>query len=338
MQDAESYANLREVEFLSRVSPHQNLVRAHEIFVDNAMLQCHIVMESMEMNLYDLIKSRNGMYFPSRAIKELLYQIASGLNHIHQHGFFHRDVKPENILITPNSGQLQSYSLKLADFGLSRHVSCKDPYTTYVSTRWYRAPELIFRCSEYTYCIDIWAFGAVAAELANLRPLFPGKDEMDLIERHISVLGTPDVSIFAGYWDHFYTFMSSSGFSIEPHVGLSPSQLLHNEDYDLALLISYCIKWNPEMRISASALLRLPYFQSLNEPVQHLHRHTVNMNLPGNQNLVQTQSINPALCSSTTLSQGSSSVTSSATYSSNLSENKAKPLVSHLADYQNTYV
>lgn len=136
MQNVESYANLREVEFLTRVSPHRNLVRAHEIFVDNAMLQCHIVMESMEMNLYDLIKARNGVYFPSRTVKEILYQISSGLNHIHQHGFFHRDVKPENILITPTtSGKQQSYFLKLADFGLSRHVSCKDPYTTYVSTR-----------------------------------------------------------------------------------------------------------------------------------------------------------------------------------------------------------
>lgn len=288
------------------------------------------------MNLYDLIRSRNAVYFSSRTVKELLYQIANGLHHIHQHGFFHRDVKPENILITPTLGQeQQKYSLKLADFGLSRHVSCKDPYTTYVSTRWYRAPELIFRCNEYTYSIDIWAFGAVAAELTNLQPLFPGKDEMDLIERHISVLGTPDVSIFAGYWNHFYIFMSSSGFTMEPHIGLSPSQLLHNEDYDLALLISYCLKWNPEMRISANSLLRLPYFQSLNDPVQAPPRNKINMNLPGNQNLIQQQKVNSTLCSSTTLSQQSSSVTSSTTHSSENKNNQ--PLLSHLADSQNTY-
>lgn len=264
LQNIEKYANFREVQFLSRVSSHCNLIKAYEIFVDNSMFQCHIVMQTMDMNLYELIKSRNGCYFPNMAIKEILYQIVNGLNHIHNHGFFHRDIKPENILIS-SSNQLH-YSLKLADFGLSRHVSCNDPFTTYVSTRWYRAPELIFKCNQYTYCVDIWAFGVVAAEIANLRPLFPGKDEMDLIERQISVLGTPDISLFAGYWDFFYIFMTNSGFNVEPYHGVRPSQLINNyyEDYyELALLISYCIKWNPEMRISAGSILRLPYFHDL---------------------------------------------------------------------------
>lgn len=61
-----------------------------------------------------------------------------------------------------------------ADFGLAREIRSRPPYTDYVSTRWYRAPEVLLRSPVYSAPIDLFAMGAMMAELYTLRPLFPG--------------------------------------------------------------------------------------------------------------------------------------------------------------------
>lgn len=139
------------------------------------------------------------------------YQILSGLEHIHAHGFFHRDIKPENILVSSSSSYSHdsagafrrysnlvtppatppSYTVKIADFGLARETHSKLPYTTYVSTRWYRAPEVLLRAGEYSAPVDIWAIGAMAVEVATLKPLFPGGNEVDQVWRVCEIMGSP---------------------------------------------------------------------------------------------------------------------------------------------------
>jgi serine/threonine protein kinase len=82
-------------------------------------------------------------------------------------------MKPENLLINSND------MVKIADFGLAREIRSKPPYTDYVSTRWYRAPELLLRSTSYNSPVDIFATGCIMAELFMLRPLFPGNSEVD---------------------------------------------------------------------------------------------------------------------------------------------------------------
>ena len=72
---------------------------------------------------------------------------------MHKHGYFHRDMKPENLLV--NGPDM----VKIADFGLAREIRSRPPYTDYVSTRWYRAPEVLLRSTTYSAPIDIWAVG-----------------------------------------------------------------------------------------------------------------------------------------------------------------------------------
>jgi len=83
------------------------------------------------------------------------------------------------------------YTIKIADFGLARETHSKLPYTTYVSTRWYRAPEVLLRAGHYSAPVDIWAVGAMAVEIATLKPLFPGGNEVDQVWRVCEIMGSP---------------------------------------------------------------------------------------------------------------------------------------------------
>ena len=120
------------------------------------------------------------------------------------------------------------YSVKIADFGLARETSSKMPYTTYVSTRWYRAPEVLLRAGEYSAPVDIWAVGAMAVEVATLKPLFPGGNEVDQVWRVCEVMGSPGQwvgrsgkKMGGGEWREGTRLAARLGFSF-PRVRFSP--------------------------------------------------------------------------------------------------------------------
>uniref|UniRef100_A0A8C3X4K7 Male germ cell associated kinase n=1 Tax=Catagonus wagneri TaxID=51154 RepID=A0A8C3X4K7_9CETA len=173
--------NLREVKSLKKLN-HANVIKLKEVIRENDHL--YFIFEYMKENLYQLMKDRNKL-FPESVIRNIMYQILQGLAFIHKHGFFHRDMKPENLLC------MGPELVKIADFGLARELRSQPPYTDYVSTRWYRAPEVLLRSSVYSSPIDVWAVGSIMAELYTLRPLFPGTSEVDEIFKICQVLGTP---------------------------------------------------------------------------------------------------------------------------------------------------
>lgn len=162
----------------------------------------------MEGNLYQLIKSRKNRPLAGGLASCIFRQVVSGLHHIHANGYFHRDMKPENLLVTttglfdyrnvsplatPNTPAERDVVVivKLADFGLARETRSRPPYTEYVSTRWYRAPEVLLRSRDYSNPVDMWALGTIMAELINLKPIFPGQNEIDQVARICEILGDP---------------------------------------------------------------------------------------------------------------------------------------------------
>ncbi|URE16082.1 hypothetical protein MUK42_10474 [Musa troglodytarum] len=182
----EECLNLREVKSLRRLN-HPKIIKLKEVIRENDTL--YLVFEYMECNLYQLMKKR-GKPFTEVEIRNWCFQIFQALAYMHQRGYFHRDLKPENILVTKNI-------LKIADFGLAREVSSKPPFTEYVSTRWYRAPEVLLKSSVYDSAVDMWAMGAIIAELFTLCPLFPGSSEADEIYKICSIIGPPNRNSWA---------------------------------------------------------------------------------------------------------------------------------------------
>ncbi|KAM3589242.1 Serine/threonine protein kinase [Umbelopsis sp. WA50703] len=190
--------SLREFKVLKQISAHPNIVQLYESYL-SPNKEFYFVMEYINGgNMYQLIKSRRDeeTSFARWEIRSIVYQILSGLAHVHSLGIFHRDMKPENLLIdnTPfcdGSHSRNIITVKIADFGLAREMKSRPPYTEYVSTRWYRAPEVLLRSSTYSFPVDLWAVGAMFAELITLRPLFPGQSEIDQVFRICELLGNP---------------------------------------------------------------------------------------------------------------------------------------------------
>jgi len=187
---------------------HPNIIPLYDFFLLPDTRQLYFVFESMEGNLFHLIKARKGRALAGGLVCDIFRQIVSGLDHIHTAGYFHRDMKPENVLVTTiglhdyvsvspvaasNAAKEKDVIsiIKLADFGLARETKSKPPYTEYVSTRWYRAPEVLLLSKEYSNPVDMWALGTIMAELVNLKPLFPGSDHRDQINRICEIMGDP---------------------------------------------------------------------------------------------------------------------------------------------------
>lgn len=264
------YNFLREVEFIREVRPHRFLVNVHDMFVDSVNHHFHMSMEVMEMNLYNLMKTQEKVPFAPTAVRSMLWQIICGIDHIHRHNFFHRDIKPENILVsryTPyhNENSASSphsqFRIKIADFGLSRHVDDRDPYTAYVSTRWYRAPEILLRCEYYSAPVDIWAFGAMAAEVANLKPLFPGSNELDQFNLQVMLLGTPGHNSLGGSWSRALELCTKLNINLTPSYGKSSNSIMLNPEHSaLTDVVLMCLTWDPGARCTARDIMYHRYF------------------------------------------------------------------------------
>lgn len=102
-------------------------------------------------------------------------------------------------------------NIKLADFGLSREFDSQGPFTEYVSTRWYRAPEVILRSPKYNFQIDMWAVGVIMVELYTLSSPFPGLSELDQLIKIIKILGVPTES----NWSEGVLLLKKLGIEIQ---------------------------------------------------------------------------------------------------------------------------
>ena len=137
-----------------------------------------------------LLEYASGEYECCRWIlKSFMSQLISGVTHIHSVGIIHRDLKPENVMVSKHG------IIKIADFGLARAHQNTSPMTTYVSTRWYRAPEILLQSDTYDTSIDVWALGLVISELVCRAPLFPGNTDVDMLHRISQSMSFSDWSV-----------------------------------------------------------------------------------------------------------------------------------------------
>ena len=165
--------------------------------------------------------------------------------------------------------------VKLADFGLTRILppppTSTSPLTEYVSTRWYRAPEVLLRCPDYSLPLDVWAVGTVAAEVCTTRPLFPGRSEADQLVRIVHVLGSPEDGIRApgGPWLKGLARAKALGIHWPKVRAHGIREALPSLDIEMVDLIKRMLTWDPRLRITAAESLQHPFFQSKTDRMLH---------------------------------------------------------------------
>lgn len=171
---------LREITAL-KLLQCEYILKLEEVFLFNGNI--NIVLEYVESDLEAVIKNKNIILMPGD-IKRYIFMITRGLHELHSLFLVHRDLKPNNILLT------KSGIVKIADFGLTRHIS-ENEMSVSVITRWYRPPELIMGGKLYTTAVDIWGLGTIFAELLLRVPLFAGESDFEQLDLIFKVLGTP---------------------------------------------------------------------------------------------------------------------------------------------------
>lgn len=177
---------LREIKLLLHMD-HENIIAIRDIIrppKKESFNDVYIVYELMDTDLHQIIRSDQPL--TDDHCRYFMYQLLRGLKYVHSANVLHRDLKPSNLFLNSNC------DLKIGDFGLARTTSETDFMTEYVVTRWYRAPELLLNCSEYTAAIDVWSVGCILGEIMTKEPLFPGRDYVHQLRLITELLGSPD--------------------------------------------------------------------------------------------------------------------------------------------------
>ncbi|XP_004616111.2 cyclin-dependent kinase-like 4 [Sorex araneus] len=252
---------LREIRLLKQLK-HPNLVNLIEVF--RRKRKMHLVFEYCDHTLLNELE-RNPDGVPDGVTRSVLWQTLQALHFCHRHNCIHRDVKPENILITKQG------IIKICDFGFARILTPGDTYTEYVATRWYRAPELLVGDAQYGSSVDVWAAGCVCAELLTGQPLWPGKSDVDQLYMIIRTLG----KLIPRHQAIFRSNQFFHGVSIPEPEDMETLEEKFSDAHPTALnFMKACLRMNPDDRLTCAQLLESPYFDPFRgDPLKRKARH-----------------------------------------------------------------
>eukprot|EP00929_Paragymnodinium_shiwhaense_P113987 TRINITY_DN82298_c0_g1_i1.p1 TRINITY_DN82298_c0_g1~~TRINITY_DN82298_c0_g1_i1.p1 ORF type:complete len:582 (+),score=113.29 TRINITY_DN82298_c0_g1_i1:74-1819(+) len=246
---------MREIALLKECD-HQNIVKLNEVMTEDLAL--FLIFEYQDCDLRQFLKS-NGPIVNRAMIQSATLQCFKGLMFCHTHRILHRDLKPQNILVS-----MERFRLKIADFGLARSYTVPlKAYTHEVMTLWYRAPEVLLGSLQYATPADVWSLGVILPELATGKAMFTGDSEIGMLFKIFQVLGTPSEENWPGVSDlrdYKPTFPKwrSSGF----RTVIRDAPVLG--DRGIALL-GKLLSYSPAARPSAAAVLNDEFFEGFDE-------------------------------------------------------------------------
>mmetsp|Transcript_20324 Transcript_20324/g.39902 ORF Transcript_20324/g.39902 Transcript_20324/m.39902 type:complete len:350 (-) Transcript_20324:430-1479(-) len=249
---------LREIKLLRHFN-HENIISMREILQPPSLDEfedVYIISDLMETDLHRIIYSKQKL--SDDHVQYFVYQMLRSLKYMHSAGVLHRDLKPSNLLLNSNC------DLKVCDFGLARGVNDeKLDLTEYVVTRWYRAPEIMLSCKQYSAAIDVWSVGCILGELLGRKPMFPGEDYIHQLTLISDLLGKPTQEDLA-----FVTSEKARRFmERQPEKARVPFENLYPRANPNAVnLLERMLVFDPSRRITVVEALAHPYMASLANP------------------------------------------------------------------------
>ncbi|KAJ6820235.1 shaggy-related protein kinase alpha-like [Iris pallida] len=248
----------RELQIMQMLD-HANVVQLKHYFISTTEkdeLYLNLVLEYVPETLYRVTKyySRMNEHMPLIYVQLYTYQICRALAYLHGVvGVCHRDIKPQNLLVNPHTHQV-----KLCDFGSAKMLVPGEPNISYICSRYYRAPELIFGATEYTTAIDMWSAGCVLAELLLGHPMFPGESGVDQLVEIIKVLGTPTREEIKCMNPNYTEFRF-------PQIKAHPWHKIFQKRMppEAVDLVSRLLQYSPNLRCTALEACAHPFFDEL---------------------------------------------------------------------------
>ena len=232
----------RELKLMKHLR-HENLICLQDIFL-SPLEDIYFVTELQGTDLQRLLQARP---LEKQFVQYFLYQILRGLKYVHSSGVIHRDLKPSNILINENC------DLKIQD----------PQMTGYVSTRYYRAPEIMLTWQKYDTEVDIWSVGCIFSEMIEGKPLFPGKDHVHQFSIITELLGSPPMDVINTICsENTLNFVKSL-----PYAEPVPFKVrFKNMDDEAVDLLEKMLNFDPKKRITAEEALKHPYLSPYHDP------------------------------------------------------------------------
>ncbi|TPP61044.1 Cyclin-dependent kinase 7 [Fasciola gigantica] len=248
LADGMNLSAVREIKALKELD-HPNVLTVMDVFSQDRCI-C-LVFEFMAADLEALVHDCTVVLIPSH-IKALSLQLLRGVEYLHANWLLHRDLKPNNLFLSSQG------KVKIGDFGLTRQfaTSPSRPMTHQVATRWYRAPELFYGCTQYGVGIDLWAVGCIIAEFLLRVPLFPGDCDLTQLAKIYDITGTPDDDM----WPDVRRLVNYVNF--EPKAGIPFSKIFTAAGSDLIELLETLLSLDPDLRGTAQSALASPYFKN----------------------------------------------------------------------------
>ena len=261
---------LREMALLQGLGDHPNLVRLENVIIMPARL--YLIFELVDMDLKKYMDRRASL--DPELVQSYTAQMLAGLAHCHSLGVMHRDLKPQNILVTKDG------MLKIADFGLARCFTPNTrPLTIEVITRWYRAPEILLGSNAYTCAVDLWSTACIMVEMANKHAFLTGDSEIDQLHCIFREIGTPSEEEWPGlaslpYWRNSFPQWKQKNLAY-----VAPSLTPHGTD-----LLKQLLVYDPLQRITAAAALFHPYVVPFSQAGAGVSEPTIDNNSSNDSN------------------------------------------------------
>jgi mitogen-activated protein kinase 7 len=212
----------------------------------------------MEADLNQILRSNQNL--TEQHYQYFTYQLLRGLKWIHSAGVLHRDLKPGNLLVNSDC------ELRICDYGLARGAidgQSELLNTEYVTTRYYRAPEVILSPTQYTKALDIWSVGCIFGEILGRKVVFKGKDHIDQLQRVFSILGTPEDALLESICSK-RVLKYIQQWRRKPKTSLQ--KLFPHAEPSAMLLMDQLLEFNPDKRITAEEALKHPYLSQYYQP------------------------------------------------------------------------
>ncbi|CAF0914916.1 unnamed protein product [Adineta steineri] len=278
----------RELQIMRRLD-HQNIVQLKYFFFSSGdklkeEVYLNLVLEFIPETVYRVARhyTKQKQTIPLLYVKLYMYQLFRALAYIHSFGICHRDIKPQNLLLDPETS-----ILKLCDFGSAKQLIKGEPNVSYICSRYYRAPELIFGAIDYTCYIDVWSSGCVFAELLLGQPIFPGESGVDQLVEIIKVLGTPTREQIRQMNPNYQEFRF-------PQIKAHPwNKVFRNRTPPMAIdLVCRLLDYTPATRLTPLEACAHAFFDELRDPDTRLTNGSLPLLFDFSQNELN---INPSL-------------------------------------------